>query len=38
MMLKVENLLTRVRAKTNANFTPASKEIGPFQDATGNQV
>ncbi|KAJ5870640.1 Aldolase-type TIM barrel [Penicillium solitum] len=33
----VENLLTRVRAKTNANFTPASKEIGPFQDATGNQ-
>ncbi|KXG52576.1 Aldolase-type TIM barrel [Penicillium griseofulvum] len=36
-MLKVENLLPCVGQKTNGFFMSASKEIGPFQDVTGNQ-
>ncbi|EKV19677.1 Transaldolase [Penicillium digitatum PHI26] len=36
-MLKVVNLMTRVKLKTDEIVTSASKEIGPFQDATGNQ-
>ncbi|KAJ5373328.1 Aldolase-type TIM barrel [Penicillium concentricum] len=36
-MLKVENLVTCDRQKTNESFVLASKEIGPFQDARGNQ-